>query len=148
MHPFYARDVAVNDALKELEKNFVSNAYWDYSVKDVDAWNEEDYSLIDNKGSPRGLGVNVRPYVRNLRGVPLNQSFDRTTRIYSLRFKSEPGVPPTAIYIPEALQYPNGFKVCVSDGYSEFDRDSGVLLYYPSFDCHHNITIESKLKSS
>ncbi len=144
MQPFYARDMAVNDALVELEKNFVSNAYWDYSVKDVDAWNEEDYSLIDKVGSPRGLGVNVRPYVRNLRGFPLHQSFDRTTRIYSLRFKSEPGVPPTMIYVPENLQYPNGFQVCASDGYWEFHRDgdSGVLLYYPSFDCYHNITIE------
>lgn len=144
MLPFYARDMAVNDALEELEKNFVSNAYWDYSVKDVDEWNEEDYSLIDKIGSPRGLGVNMRPYVRNLRGVPLHQSFDRTTRIYSLRVKSEPGVPPTVIYVPETLQYPDGFRVYVSDGYGEYhrDRDSGVLLYYPSFDCHHHITIE------
>jgi hypothetical protein len=134
--------MAVNDALEELEKNFVSNAYWDYSVKDVSAWNEEDYSLIDKIGNPRGLGVNVRPYVRNLKGFPLHQNFDRKARIYSLRFKSEPGVPPTVIHIPENIQYPDGFRVCVSDGYGEYHGDSGLLLYYPSFDCHHSITIE------
>lgn len=142
LQPFYARDMAVNDALEVLENNFVSCSYWDYSVEDVDAWNEEDYSLIDKTGNPRGIGVNVRPYVRSLRGIPLHQSFDRTSRVYSLRFKSEPGVPPSVIYVPEAIQYPDGFRVCVSDGYEEYHRDSGVVLYYPSFDCHHSITIE------
>ncbi len=99
--PFYARDMAVNDALKELEKSFVSNAYRDFSVKDVDIWNEEDYSLMDKRVNPRGLDVNVRSYVRNLRGYPLCRSFDQTT--YSLRFKSEPGVPRRVIYIPETI---------------------------------------------
>lgn len=145
MQPFYARDMAVNDAMEVLEKNFVNSAYWDYSVKDVDAWNEEDYSLIDKIGSPRGLGVNVRPYVRNLRGIPLYQSFDRVTGIYSLKFKSEPGAPPTVIYVPETIQYPDGFRVCVSDGFEEYRKDSGVLLYYPSYDCRHSITIEPKV---
>ena len=82
--------MAVNDALEELEKSFVSNAYRDFSLKDVEIWNEEDYSLIDKRDNPRGLIVNMRPYVRNLRGYPLCQSFDRTTKTYSLPFKSEP----------------------------------------------------------
>lgn len=144
MLPFYARDMDVNDALEELEKSFVSNAYWDCSVKDVDCWNEEDYSLIDKNGNPRGLRVNVRPYVRNMRGTPLYQSFDRTTRKYSLRFKSEPGVPPTMIFVPETVQYPSGFRVCLSDGKMDYIRESSVLLYYPSFNCHHSITIQPK----
>jgi hypothetical protein len=103
--PFYARDMAVNDALKELEKSLVSNAYRDFSVKDVDIWNEGDYFLIDKRVNPRGLDVNVRPYVRNLRGYQLCRSFDRTTKTYSLRFKSEPGVPRRVINIPETIQY-------------------------------------------
>jgi endoglycosylceramidase len=144
MQPSYARDMAVNDALEALEKDFISNAYWDYSVKDVDVWNEEDYSLIDKKGNPRGLCVNMRPYVRRLKGSPLHQSFNQLTKKYSLRLKSEPGVPPTVIHIPEFVQYPNGFRVCVSDGYTEYDRNKGELLYFPSYDGYHNITIEPR----
>ncbi len=76
LKPLYARDMAVDGALKAMEESFISNAYWDFSVKDVDAWNEEDFSLIDGKGKPRGLEVNVRPYVRRLRGALVHHNIN------------------------------------------------------------------------
>ncbi len=142
--PFYARDSAVNDALEALENSFISNAYWDYSVKDVDIWNEEDYSLIDKKGNPRGIGVNVRPYVRKLRGFPIRQGFNHQTKEYFLEFKSEPGLPSTIIYVPNSVQYPNGFKICTSDGYTDYNRDKEELSYFPSYDGYHRIILKPR----
>jgi endoglycosylceramidase len=144
MQPFYARNMAVDNALKAMEKDFVSNAYWDFSVRDVAVWNEEDYSLIDEEGRPRGLGVNVRPYVRRLRGSLLCQNFDQLTKKYSLRFKSEPGMPQTVICIPESVQYSNGFQIYISDGYKEYVHDREELMYSPSYDGYHNITIKPR----
>jgi endoglycosylceramidase len=144
MEPFYARDMAVNSALEALEEGFISNAYWDYSVKDVNVWNEEDFSIIDQEGSPRGLKVNVRPYVRTLQGLPLFQSFNRFSKRYHLRFKSEPGAPPTVLHIPEGVQYPRGFRISVSDGWTEYNSDTGELFYYPSHDGSHRLAVKPK----
>ena len=58
MKPAGTHDRMLDDIYKVLESGFTSNALWDYSVRDVAAWNEEDYSLIDQNGRPRGLNVN------------------------------------------------------------------------------------------
>lgn len=145
MQPFYSRDLVVDSALEAMEENFVSNAYWDFSIKDVNIWNGEDFSLIDKNGKPRGLDVNVRPYVRCLRGSPICQRFDRFAKKYALRFKSEPGMPPTAIYIPESIHYPRGFQIYLSDGYREYSPQSGELLYFPSYDGYHEIFIKPRV---
>ncbi|MDD1753370.1 MAG: cellulase family glycosylhydrolase [Methanotrichaceae archaeon] len=142
MQPSYARNMAINDALEVLENSFVPNAYWDFSTRNVDAWNEEDYSLIDQTGNTRGLDVNVRPYIRSLRGDPVYQRFDAMRKVYATCFKSEPGVPPTIIHIPESIQYPDGFSILVSDGSMEYHYDNYELYYFPSYNCHHYITIK------
>ncbi|RJP26151.1 MAG: hypothetical protein C4536_16340 [Actinobacteria bacterium] len=141
MQPAYARDMSVNNSLMVFEQNFLSNAYWDYSVKDVAIWNEEDFSLIDAAGSPRGLGVNARPYVRLLKGSPVSQSFGRFSKVFKVSFTSEPGGPPTVIYIPETIQYPHGFQVGISDGRTEYRHKSGELLYWPDAGGIHQVTI-------
>lgn len=141
MAPFYARNISVNNSYQVFEENFLSNAYWDYSVKDVDAWNEEDFSLIDEQGDPRGLEVNARPYVRRLNGKPLTQSFCRFSKVYRASFMGGAGGPPTVIYIPEAIQYAGGFQVEVSDGWTRYRRSTGELFYFPGGDGRHQITI-------
>lgn len=137
MQPPYARNMAVNDALENLERCFVDSAYWDFSVKDVNAWNEEDFSLIDEMGEPRGLAVNCRPFISHLRGTPILQQFDCSEKRYLARIRSEPGLPPTVIRVPE-FQYPDGFGLCLSDGWAEHHEELGELWYYPGYEgCHH-----------
>lgn len=145
MEPPNARNRAVNDALEALESAFVDNAYWDYSIRDVCAWNEEDFSLIDEKGSPRGLEVNVRPYISRLRGWPLFQHFDCSSKEYVARFRSLPGVPPTIIRVPQ-LQYPGGFRFGLSDGWAEHRVEQGELWYYPGYDGCHQIMLKTLQK--
>ena len=141
MQPSYARNMAVGNALENLEGSFIDCAYWDCSVKDVDSWNEEDFSIIDKRGRPRGLAVNSRPYISRLQGSPVFQRFEGKTRRYVARFLSSPGVPPTVIRIP-AVQYPDGFCSCLSDGWAEYHGESGELWYYPAYDGYHRIGLK------
>lgn len=141
MQPGYARSAAVNDLLEVLEGQFVDSAYWDFSVKDVRIWNDEDFSLIDEEGRPRGLEVNARPYISRLHGIPLFQHFDCTDRNFVAVFKSPPGLPPTVIKIPEEVQYPRGFRFRISDGRAEYCQEKQELWYYPAYDGSHQVRL-------
>ncbi|HUI39981.1 MAG TPA: cellulase family glycosylhydrolase [Methanothrix sp.] len=138
------RNRPVDNAHCVLEEGFTNCAYWDYSVKDVDAWNEEDFSIIDQNGRPRGLEVNVRPYVRRLSGTPTRQSFSSSDKIYTGEFSGGPSKDPTIIYVPESLHYPKGFDVEVSDGRNEYHKDLSELWYFPENEGDHWIEIRPK----
>lgn len=142
IHPPEKRDMLVDAALKAMEGEFVDNAYWDYSVSDVDIWNGEDFSLIDERGRPRGLEVNVRPFLCRLKGLPVNQSFDRKNKTYFVSFYSESRDAPAVIHLAETVHYPEGFLADLSDGRSEYCEQSGELIYFPDRDGYHNITIK------
>ncbi len=142
--PLWSRDGLVNDAMKALEGNFISNAYWDFSVENGSVWNEEDYSIIDDQGRSRGLEVNVRPYVQRLFGSPVYQSFDPDSKEYSLGFEGCPGNPgpvPTIIHVPEDVHYPDGFIVRISDGCVRYNKSKGELWYLPAQRGLHYVNI-------
>jgi endoglycosylceramidase len=143
MGPSGARNMAVDDALQNLEANFIDCAYWDYSVKDVKAWNEEDFSLIDESGRPRGLEVNVRPYLSRLEGQPISQSFNSRTKAYLVRFKSRSELSPAVIRVP-AVHYPSGFEIRLSDGRAEHHEQCGELWCYPAHDGCHQVLLKPK----
>lgn len=132
IRPEGSRNHSVDNALRLFENNFLGCAYWDFAVGDVDAWNGEDFSLLDEEGRPRGLEVNVRPYARRLRGEPLSQGFDSQSKVYRLAFRSNPGGPPTEVFIPVEVHYHDGFEVEVSDGVWSFDPKRSTLRYFPS----------------
>jgi endoglycosylceramidase len=141
MGPCSTRNMAVDDALQVLEGSFIDCAYWDYSVRDVKAWNGEDFSLIDEEGRPRGLEVNVRPYLARLKGRPLSQSFDCRTKAFQVRFESRPGRPPAVIRVP-AVQYPRGFELRLSDGRAMYHEENGELCYYPARQGSHQVYLK------
>jgi len=140
-NPLWGRDRQVNEAMAALEEEFISNAYWDLSAKNGSTWNEEDYSLIDDEGRPRGLEVNVRPYVRRLSGSPVHQSFNPDSKEYSLIFDGCLTNVTTVIYIPQTVHYPAGFMACISDGSLKYNRSIGELLYQPERPGWHYINI-------
>ena len=144
MKPVGTHDRMLNDIYKVLESGFTSNALWDYSVRDVAAWNEEDYSLIDQNGRPRGLDVAARPWVRRLGGAPISQSFDKNTKVYSLEFNGGDGPQPTIVYVPEAVHYPDGFEVGLSDGSWKYRKGSNELFYLPGRAGDHRLTIRPR----
>ncbi len=147
-NPLLGRDRQVNDVMKALEEKFISNAYWDFSVENGSVWNEEDYSLLDDEGQPRGLEVNVRPYVRRLFGSPIYQSFDPYNKNYSLVFEGCSSPSPTVIHVPEEIHYPGGFMVHISDGYVRYERSSKELWYMPKLDGRHYVNISALNKDA
>lgn len=143
MKPDGARDATVDESMKAIESSFIDSAYWDYSVRDVNVWNEEDFSIIDQNGNPRkGLEVNVRPYLRKLGGTPLSQSFDSEKRIYSASFKTDPSWGECVFFVPKAIHYSNGFQINASGGRTEFDETSQELSYFPSYNGNHSLIIK------
>jgi endoglycosylceramidase len=140
-NPIWGRDGQVNEAMAAFEGQFISNAYWDFSAENGSSWNKEDYSLIDDNGRPRGLDVNVRPYVRYLAGVPIYQYFNPESKNYSLIFNGYRSNAPTIVYIPENLHYPKGFKACISDGSIKYNRSNGELWYKPSRTGKHFVNL-------
>ena len=142
MQPEGTRDVTVDESMKAIESSFIDSAYWDYSVKDVNIWNEEDFSIIDQNEKPRGLEVNIRPYLRMLGGRPISQSFDREKKTYAATFKTSPVWGASIFYVPKAIHYTNGFKIVASGGRTEFDEASQELSYFPRYNGNHSLIIK------
>lgn len=144
MCPPSGHDKILNDMYSIFESGFTSSALWDYSVRDVDAWNTEDYSLIDKNGQPRGLEIASRPYVRLLNGNPVTQVFNGSTKRYEIQFDGEAAHRATVIFVPASIQYPGGFKISVSDGYWNWRPSKNELSYFPGRTGRHQVIINKR----
>jgi hypothetical protein len=132
---------AMDDTFQALEANLLSGTLWNYTADNDnrrgDQWNDEDLSIFsrDQQADPddansggRALEAAVRPYARRVAGEPLEMGFDLKRRIFYLTFRHDPLVQaPTEIYVPE-LQYPAGYRVEVSDGDYQIDREAQTLV--------------------
>lgn len=124
IQPAGARDTVVDNMYRVLEGGFTSSTLWNYTVRGADG-----YSIIDGSGNPAGIESAVRPYARKLAGTPVSQSFDRTSRTYTLEFTGGSPANPTVIHVPASVQYPRGFRASVSDGSYSFRKSTGELVY-------------------
>jgi hypothetical protein len=143
---------AMDDTFQALEANLLSGTLWNYTADNDDRrgdqWNDEDLSIFsrDQQTEPgdinsggRALEAAVRPYARKVAGEPLEVGFELKHRTFHLTFRHDPAVEaPTEIYVPN-LHYPGGYRVEVSDGETEIDREAQILVYRHSADreIHH-----------
>ena len=87
----------------------------------------------------RGLRAFARPFCRRLAGAfERAPTFDAETGVFRLEFRADHDIKaPTEIFIPEVVQYPEGFVVELSDGEYTLERapDSAggycILRYTP-----------------
>jgi endoglycosylceramidase len=104
---------------ERLDAQFISGAQWCYSAswseQHRDGWNQEDYSVIDAKGSVRRNYVS-RALPRAIAGVP--QSFEsisdplgRSTG-FNFRWLHDPKLGETTLYLPK--REPAGAKKALS----------------------------------
>jgi len=128
---------ALSATVNALEANNLSYTLWCYVVDHTpewgDRWNREDLSLYSRTAVPelsvtadpagvhlggRALRAFARPYCQALAGdVVVPPRFNDKKRVYTLTFRHDPDVKaPTLIFVPAAVQYPEGFAVTVSDG--------------------------------
>lgn len=138
-----------NQQIRALDRNFqaveaslLSCTHWNYTADNTnvhgDGWNGEDFSIFsrDQQTDPRDINSGgravtaaVRPYHRAIAGEPLRLSFDVSRRVFVCEFRHDPAVAaPTEIFVPN-LQYPQGYRVDVSDGTFEVDRQGQTLVY-------------------
>jgi hypothetical protein len=133
---------------------------WNYTPDNTnvlgDRWNGEDLSIFSrdqqkdpsdiNSGGRATLGF-ARPYARKIAGVPLAMSFGRRSRVFRLRYKSDPSVDAaTEIFVP-SVQYPKGYEVVVSDGSFTIDEASHTISVSPSRETEiHTVMIKPARK--
>ncbi len=136
---FSAHEQALNIYYNAMDANLLNCTIWNYTADNTNArgdmWNDEDLSIFsrdqqdsnDIHAGGRGLRAIVRPYARKIAGEPLKMHFDMASRVFELEFKHDPAVNvPTEIFVPD-YQYPDGYKVEVSDGTYVINRESLTL---------------------
>ena len=144
--------------LTALDDNLLSYTLWNYTPDNSNAhgdlWNNEDLSIFsrDQQSDPddidsggRALSAVVRPYARKVAGEPLSMRFDMARKAFSFRFRHDSAInEPTELFVPES-QYPEGYRVEVSDGEVEVLREEQRVIYRHGADAdEHEIRIVSE----
>ncbi len=138
---------ALDRTFQAIEANLLNCTLWNYTADNTnergDMWNDEDFSLFsrDQQAEPgnihsggRALDAALRPYPRATAGEPLRLSFDIRKRRFEFTFRHNPAIiAATEIYIP-VYQYPDGYRVEVSDGTHEFKPEEQLLIYRHGLD--------------
>ncbi len=136
---------ALDYNLRALDDNLLSYTLWNYTPDNSNArgdqWNGEDLSIFsrDQQSDPadidsggRALEAVVRPYARKIAGEPLQTRFDRGRGLFTFSFRHDSAISePTELFVPKA-QFPDGYRVELSDGRCEVLREEQRLLYWHS----------------
>ena len=134
---------AMDRSLRAMDDGLVSYTLWNYTADNSNArgdqWNDEDLSIFsrDQQRDPsdidsggRALAAVVRPYAMATAGEPLRMSFDIRTRKFEYEFLHDPAVSAATEFFVPRFHYPQAYRVTVSDGRFEMDRDSQALRYW------------------
>ena len=136
---------ALDRSYRAMEDAVLGNVIWNYTPDNTNArgdlWNGEDLSIFsrDQQTEPgdadsggRALNAFLRPWPRATAGQPVRLSFDFRSRRFVLEFRHDPAVSAvTEIYVPRR-QYPQGYRVDLSDGSCENRYDQQLLIYRDS----------------
>jgi hypothetical protein len=133
---------AMDATFQALEANLLHATLWNYTADNDnqwgDQWNDEDLSIFsrDQQFEPdnihsggRALQAVVRPYAVCTAGEPLRMKFDIKRRAFEFEFRHDVNVSaPTEIFLP-SYQYPDGYRVRMTDGDYEMDQENQLLIY-------------------
>lgn len=136
---------ALQRTLQIMDEHLLSYTLWNYTADNTNArgdqWNGEDFSIFsrDQQDNPqdihsggRALEAVVRPYAMATAGEPLHASFDPWNKRFSYTYEEDVSIDaPTLIFVPK-FQYPEGFRVHLSDGSYCYDFEAQVLSYIPA----------------
>ena len=154
---FSQQACALDYQLQALDAHLMNYTQWNYTPDNSneygDNWNGEDLSIFsrDQQDDPsdidsggRATSAVVRPYAKKVAGEPLNMRFDPARGLFTFSFRHDSRLAePTEIYVPNS-QYPDGYRVEVSDG--EFDvlaEQQRVIYRHSDKDMPHMIRIVS-----
>jgi hypothetical protein len=133
---------AMDRSLQVMDDTLLNYAIWNYTADNTNArgdqWNDEDLSIFshDQQEDPgdinsggRALAAVVRPYARATAGEPLRMHFDTRKKVFKFEFRHDPQASALTEFFIPTYQYPNGFRVKVSDGTYMIDRSNQLLTY-------------------
>ena len=154
---FSRQATALDYNFRALDDHLLSYNLWNYSPNNTnelgDMWNGEDLSVFsrDQQSDPsdissggRALSAVVRPYARKVAGEPLSMRFDADRGLFTFSFRHDSDLTePTEIFVPN-MQFPDGYRVDVSDGEYEIQQDEQRVIYrHSDKDMPHMIRIVS-----
>ena len=154
---FSRQATALEYNYQAMDDHLLNYTQWNYTPDNSnergDLWNGEDLSIFsrDQQADPsdinsggRALSAVVRPYAKKVAGEPLNMRFDPARGLFTFSFRHDRAVAePTEIYVPNS-QFPDGYRVEVSDGECEIQRERQRVLYrHSDKDVPHMIRIIS-----
>ncbi len=154
---FSQQACALEYQLQALDAHLMNYTQWNYTPDNSneygDNWNGEDLSIFsrDQQDDPsdidsggRALSAVVRPYAKKVAGEPLNMRFDPARGLFTFSFRHDSRLAePTEIYVPNS-QYPDGYRVEVSDGEFDVQADQQRVIYrHSDKDMPHMIRIVS-----
>jgi hypothetical protein len=125
-----------------MDQNFLHSTQWNYTFDNSnewgDLWNTEDFSIFskdqqlelkDINSGGRAIKGFCRPHIKHCAGEPLKMEFNIDDGTFIFDFEADLSIKaPTILYIPK-IQYPNGFKINLSEGeYETKEEDQFVLI--------------------
>lgn len=154
---FALHAVALHNYYQAMDDHLFHYTQWNYTPDNTNAhgdlWNQEDLSIFsrDQQTDPsdinsggRALSAVVRPYAKKVAGEPLNMRFDPVKGIFTFSFRHDSEITePTEIFVPNS-QFPAGYRVEVTDGEYEINRDDQSVIYrHTDKDIPHMIRVIS-----
>lgn len=144
---FSVQEKALDRSMRAIEDTMMNATIWNYTPDNDNArgdqWNGEDFSVFsrdqqrdmtDINSGGRALRALLRPYPYATAGEPIHLSFDMKRRTFRYEFRHDPEIElPTEIFVP-SFQYPDGYKVRISDGRWKSDPARQLLSYWHTFD--------------
>jgi len=157
MNEFSDQEECLDRSFRAMESNLMSYTLWNYTPDNDnlhgDQWNGEDLSIFsksqrkkedDINSGGRALKAAIRPYPYKVAGEPLECFFDMESKKFYLKFKRNKSIAaPTEIFIPK-FHFGKGFEVVSSEGNLSFDKESDLLLFYPTNDGEQTIVVTGK----
>ena len=133
---------------QRLDETFASAAQWNYTPgwtpANKDGWNDEDLSVIDNKGMLRA-NYRVRPYPSQIAGQPI--AFVETADLVSLTWQHRPAAGVTTVFVPVNDLWPGNDSMIETkgDGLScQFDDMSRYVTCTSQTEVQMNVTIRKE----
>lgn len=151
--------IALEYYFQAMDKQLMNFTLWNYTPDNTnehgDLWNGEDLSIFsrDQQKDPsdinsggRALSAVVRPYAKKVAGEPLNMRFDPERGIFTFSFRHDDSITePTELFVPNS-QFPAGYRVEVTDGEYEINREQQTVLYrHTDKDIPHMVRIVSNM---
>jgi endoglycosylceramidase len=107
----------------------MSGTQWEYSVA-AEEWNSESYEVTGPDGTEYPVAqALVRPFARAVAGGAIFQSWDASSRTFTLSYTATDGI--TEVQLPSRA-YPQGMSVAISGGCYDATSAPGRLLVQPT----------------